>query len=83
MKCYYPIFNVWPLINKFVYYSIIKNKNVMKNQVEELELMFIKLERLELQLVENDVIEDGDMISEALGELKERLYDKIREVSNE
>ena len=55
----------------------------MENQVEELELMFIRLERLELQLVENDVIEDGDMISEALGELKERLYDKIREVSNE
>jgi hypothetical protein len=55
----------------------------MKNQVEELELMFIRLERLELQLVENDVIEDGDMISEVLGELKERLYDKIREISNE
>jgi len=55
----------------------------MENQVTELELMFIRLERLELQLVENDVIEDGDMISEALGELKERLYDKIREISNE
>jgi hypothetical protein len=55
----------------------------MENQVTELELMFIRLERLELQLVENDVIEDGDMISEVLGELKERLYDKIREVSNE
>ena len=24
MKCYYPIFNIWPLNNKFVYYSIIK-----------------------------------------------------------
>ena len=55
----------------------------MENQVTELELMFIRLERLELQLVENDVIEDGDMISEVLGELKERLYDKIREISNE
>jgi hypothetical protein len=49
----------------------------MKNKDEELELMFIKLERLELQLVENDIIEDGDMISEALGELKERLMEAI------
>jgi hypothetical protein len=31
MKCYYPIFNVWPLKILFVYYSIIiKNKNVMR-----------------------------------------------------
>jgi hypothetical protein len=55
----------------------------MENKVEELELMFIRLERLELQLVENEILEDGDMMSDALGELKERLYDKIREISNE
>jgi len=51
----------------------------MENEITELELMFIRLERLELQLVENDIIEDGDMISEALGVLKERLYNKISE----
>ena len=55
----------------------------MENKVEELELMLIRLENLELQLVENELLEDGDMMSDVLGELKERLYDKIREVSNE
>ena len=30
MKCYYPIFNIWPFKILFVYYSIIKKINVMK-----------------------------------------------------
>ena len=36
MKCYYPIFNIWLLNNKFVYYSIliIKNRNVMKKMLK-------------------------------------------------
>jgi hypothetical protein len=55
----------------------------MENQVTELELLLIKLERLELQMVELGIIEDGDERSEVIGTIKESIYDEIREVSNE
>jgi hypothetical protein len=55
----------------------------MKNQVEELELLLIKLENLELQMVELGMIEDGDDRSDVIGTIKEDIYDKIREISNE
>jgi hypothetical protein len=55
----------------------------MKNQVEELELLLIKLENLELQMVELGMIEDGDDRSDIIGTIKEDIYDKIREISNE
>jgi hypothetical protein len=55
----------------------------MENQVEELELLLIKLENLELQMVELGMIEDGDDRSDVIGTIKEDIYDKIREVSNE
>jgi hypothetical protein len=55
----------------------------MENQVTELELLLIKLERLELQMVELGIIEDGDDRSDVIGTIKEDIYDKIREVSNE
>lgn len=52
----------------------------MKN---ELEFLLIKLERLELQMVELGMIEDGDDRSDVIGTIKEDIYDKIREMSNE
>jgi hypothetical protein len=55
----------------------------MENQVTELELLLIKLERLELQMVELGIIEDGDERSEVIGTIKESIYDEIREISNE
>ncbi len=55
----------------------------MENQVTELELLLIKLERLELQMVELGIIEDGDERSEVIGTIKESIYDEIREASNE
>jgi hypothetical protein len=55
----------------------------MENQVTELELLLIKLERLELQMVELGMIEDGDDRSDVIGTIKEDIYDKIREMSNE
>jgi hypothetical protein len=55
----------------------------MTKQVEELELLLIKLENLELQMVELGMIEDGDDRSDVIGTIKEDIYDKIREVSNE
>ena len=55
----------------------------MENQVTELELLLIKLENLELQMVELGMIEDGDDRSDIIGTIKEDIYDKIREISNE
>jgi hypothetical protein len=55
----------------------------MENQVTELELLLIKLENLELQMVELGIIEDGDERSEVIGTIKESIYDEIREISNE
>jgi hypothetical protein len=55
----------------------------MENQVNELELLLIRLENLELQMVELGIIEDGDERSEVIGTIKESIYDKIREISNE
>jgi len=52
----------------------------MKN---ELELLLIKLERLELGLVEDGLIEDGGYYSDKIGEMKEDIYDLIREASDE
>jgi hypothetical protein len=55
----------------------------MENQVTELELLLIRLENLELQMVELGIIEDGDERSEVIGTIKESIYDEIREISNE
>jgi hypothetical protein len=55
----------------------------MKDQVNELELLLIRLENLELQMVELGIIEDGDERSEVIGTIKESIYDEIREISNE
>jgi uncharacterized protein YfkK (UPF0435 family) len=52
----------------------------MKN---ELELLLIKLERLELDLVEEGVISDEGYYSDKIGEMKEDIYDLIREASDE
>ena len=46
----------------------------MKN---ELELLLEKLEAVELQLVENDIIQDGGILSDALGVIKSKIMDKI------
>jgi uncharacterized protein YfkK (UPF0435 family) len=50
----------------------------MKN---ELELLLIKLENLEL--VEDGVISDEGYYSDKIGELKENIYEMIREASDE
>ena len=55
----------------------------MNNQVNELELLLIKLESLEIQMVELGIIKDGDERSEVIGTIKESIYDEIREISNE
>ena len=52
----------------------------MKN---ELELLLIKLERLELELVEEGVISDEGHYSDKIGEIKEDIYDLIREASED
>jgi hypothetical protein len=52
-------------------------------EVLTLEVLLIKLEKLELQMVELDIIEDGDDKSDIIGTIKEDIYDKIREISNE
>jgi uncharacterized protein YfkK (UPF0435 family) len=52
----------------------------MKN---ELELLLIKLENLELELVEDGVISDEGYYSDKIGEMKEDIYEMIREISNE
>ena len=52
-------------------------------EVLTLEVLLIKLEKLELQMVELGMIEDGDDRSDVIGTIKEDIYDKIREISNE
>jgi uncharacterized protein YfkK (UPF0435 family) len=52
----------------------------MKN---ELELLLIKLENLELELVGDGVISDEGYYSDKIGELKENIYEMIREASDE
>jgi hypothetical protein len=64
---------VWLLGLLFVYYSIIKNISVMR---EELEALLAKLEDVELDLVERDIIQDGDRLSDALGVIKGKIMDE-------
>jgi Fe-S cluster biosynthesis and repair protein YggX len=45
--------------------------------MENLDVLLEGIQNIENQLVENEVIEDGDNISEALGELKQRIYNNI------
>jgi hypothetical protein len=49
----------------------------MKDQVNELELLLIRLENLELQMVELGMIEDGDDRSDVIGTIKEDIFRKI------
>jgi hypothetical protein len=46
--------------------------------MENLDVLLEGIQNIENQLVENEVIEDGDNISEALGELKQRIYNNIQ-----
>ena len=46
--------------------------------MKNLDVLLEGLKNIENQLVENAIIEDGDMLSEALGELKERIYNNIQ-----
>jgi hypothetical protein len=48
--------------------------------MKNLDLLLEGIQNIENQLVGNGIIEDDDDISEALGELKEKLY---REISKE
>lgn len=45
----------------------------MKN---ELETLLDKLEDIELELVEKDIIQDGDRLSDALGVIKGKIMDE-------
>jgi hypothetical protein len=45
--------------------------------MKNLELLLEGIQNIENQLVENEIIEDGDSISDAIGELKEKLYNEI------
>ena len=46
--------------------------------MKKLDVLLEGIQNIENQLVENEIIEDGDLISEALGELKERVYNEIQ-----
>jgi hypothetical protein len=46
--------------------------------MKNLEVLLEAVQNIENQSVENAIIEDGDMISEALGELKERIYNNLK-----
>lgn len=45
--------------------------------MKNLDVLLEGIQNIENQLVENEVIEDGDNISEALGELKQRIYNNL------
>ena len=45
--------------------------------MKNLELLLEGIQNIENQLIENEIIEDGDSISDAIGELKEKLYNEI------
>ena len=46
--------------------------------MKNLDVLLEGIRNIENQLVENEIIEDGDLISEALGELKERVYNNLQ-----
>jgi hypothetical protein len=45
--------------------------------MKNLDVLLEGIKNIENQLVEDGIIEDGDNISEALGELKERVWNNI------
>jgi len=45
--------------------------------MKNLELLLEGIQNIENQLIENEIIEDGDSISDTIGELKEKLYNEI------
>jgi len=49
--------------------------------MKNLDLLLEGIQNIENQLVENGIIEDGDATSEALGELKEKLYSETQKQS--
>jgi len=49
--------------------------------MKNLDLLLEGIQNIENQLVENGIIEDGDATSEALGELKEKLYGETQKQS--
>ena len=45
--------------------------------MNELELLLEKLEAVELELVERDIIQDGGRLSDALGVIKGKIMDEF------
>jgi hypothetical protein len=46
--------------------------------MKNLDLLLEAVQNIENQLVENGLMEDGDMMSDVFGELKERIYNNIK-----
>jgi len=54
-------------------------KEVM-NRKYELEQLLLKLGDIEIELIDEEVLEDGDEFSDMLGDIKEALYKKIQAI---
>jgi len=54
-------------------------KEVM-NRKYELEQLLLKLGDIEIELIDEEVLEDGDEFSDMLGDIKETLYKKIQAI---
>lgn len=52
----------------------------MNNRKYELEQLLLKLGDIEIELIDEEVLEDGDEFSDMLGDIKEALYKKIQAV---
>lgn len=50
------------------------------NRKYELEQLLLKLGDLEIELIDEEVLEDGDEFSDILGNIKEALYKKIQAI---
>jgi hypothetical protein len=56
-------------------------QSIEQGKKNKLELLLIKLENLELELVEEAIIDDEGYYSGKIGEIKEDIYNLIREAS--
>lgn len=57
----------------------LKMKEVM-NKKYELDQLLLKLGDIEIELIDEEVLEDGDEFSDMLGDIKEALYKKIQAI---
>ncbi len=65
---------------RIVMIEILRKTKTMNDRKYELNQLLLKLGDIEIELIDEEVLEDGDEFSDMLGDIKEALYKKIQAI---